>query len=80
MIDPATGWFKIVEMPTFDLNEVTAGNYGYIDKPSARFSQLFNNIWICRYPRPHKVMFDNIYQCKRDFTPSLKDFDIKLVF
>ena len=27
MIDPATGWFKIVKIPTFDLEEVTIGNY-----------------------------------------------------
>ena len=26
MIDPATGWFEIVEILTFDLNEVTVGN------------------------------------------------------
>ena len=26
MIDPATGWFKIFEMPTFNLDEVTASN------------------------------------------------------
>ena len=25
-IDPATGWFKIVEIPKFQHNEVTAGN------------------------------------------------------
>ena len=32
MIDPAKGWLKIVEIPTFDIDEVTAGNDGYIDK------------------------------------------------
>ena len=26
MIDPATGWFKFFDIPTFDLDEVTAGN------------------------------------------------------
>ena len=26
MIDPATGWFEIVEIPTFDLEEVTIFN------------------------------------------------------
>ena len=26
MIDPATGWFYIVEIPMFDLEEVTIGN------------------------------------------------------
>ena len=38
MIDLATGWFGIVEIPTFDLKEVTIGNDEYIDKSSARVS------------------------------------------
>ena len=38
IIDPATGWFEIVKIPTFDLNEVMAGNHEYIDKSSDRFS------------------------------------------
>ena len=79
MIDPATGWFDIVEILTFDLDEVTAGNDEYIDKSSDRVSQLFNNTWLCRYLRPRKVVFDNGSEFKQDFTPLLKDFDIKLV-
>ena len=59
MIDPATVWFKIVDILTFDLDEVTAGNDEYIDKSSARVSHLFNSAWMCRYPRPHKVLFDS---------------------
>ena len=43
IIDPATGWFKIVQIPTFDLEEVTIGNDEYIDESSARVSHLFNN-------------------------------------
>ena len=41
MIDPTTGWFDIVEIPTFDLDKVTAGNDEYIYKSSARVNQLF---------------------------------------
>ena len=59
MIDPATGWFKIFKIPAFNLDEVTLGNDEYIDKSSANVSQMFNNIWLFRYPRPHRVMFDN---------------------
>ena len=61
MIDLATGWFEIVEISTFYLEEVTIGNDEYICKSSARVSQLFNNTWLCRYPRPQKVVFDNGY-------------------
>ena len=32
MIDPDTGWFKIFEIPKFELKEVTLGNDEYIDK------------------------------------------------
>ena len=42
-IDPATGWFEIIEVPTFYLDELMVGNYEYIDKSSARVNQSFNN-------------------------------------
>ena len=77
VIDPATGWFKIVEIPTFDLEEVKIGNNEYTDKSSSRVSQLFNNTWICIYPRPRNVVFDNGSKFKLDFTPFLKDLYIK---
>ena len=77
MIDPATGWFETVEISIFDLGEATAGNDKYIDKSSARISQLFNNTWICRYPRPQKVLLDNRSEFERDINPLLKEFDIK---
>ena len=32
MIGPATGWFEIVEIPIFNLDEVAIFNYEYIDK------------------------------------------------
>ena len=79
MIEPATGWFEIVDIPTFELKEVTIGNDEYIDKSSVRVSQSFNNTWICIYPHPCKVVFDNGFEFKREFTTLLKDFDIKHV-
>ena len=60
MIKPATGWFEIVEIPVYDLDEVTIGNDEFIDKPSYMVSHLFNNTWLCRYSCPHKVMFEKI--------------------
>ena len=64
IIEPATGWLEIVEIPMFDLDEVTLVNYEYIYKSSDRVSQLFNNTWIFRYMRPRKVVFDNRYYFK----------------
>ena len=59
MINPATGWFDIVEIPTLYLDEDTTGNDEYIDKSSTRVTQLFNYTWLYIYPRPHQVVFDN---------------------
>ena len=79
MIDPAIIWFKISDIPIFDLEEVELGSDEYIYKSSAGVSQLFNNTWLCRYLRPRKVVFDNSSEFKWDFTPLLKYFDIKPV-
>ena len=57
MIGSATGWFKIVKFPRFDLDDSAYGNNKYMDKSSIRVIQLFNNTWLCRYPRPRKFMF-----------------------
>ena len=40
---------------------------------------MFNNTWLCRYLHLRKVVFDHGSEFKRDFTPLLKDFDIKPV-
>ena len=48
MIDLATGWFNIFEIPTFDLNDIALDNDEYIYKRSTRVSQIFNKPWICR--------------------------------
>ena len=64
MIDPATCWFGIVEIPTYNLHEFIGGNNEYINKPSAKVIQLFNNTWIFRYPCLCKVAFDNGYDFK----------------
>jgi hypothetical protein len=32
-----------------------------LDKHSARISQMFNQVWLSRYPRPNKVISNNGY-------------------
>jgi hypothetical protein len=44
MIDPATGWFEIVEA---------------INKSATSIQDLFHNTWLERYPRPQFIFFDN---------------------
>ena len=68
MIGLMTGWFKIVEIPMYNLYEVTGGNDEYIYKSSDRVGKLFNNTCIFRYSRQHRVVFDNRSEFKRDFT------------
>ena len=79
MINPARSWFKIVKVLTFNLDDVTVGNHEYIDKSYARIRQLLNSIWLWIYPCPCKGVFDNGYEFKQEFTPFLKDLDIKPV-
>jgi Integrase core domain. len=77
-IDPATGWFEKAEVPTYDLDEVKAGNKEYIDKTSARISLLFINYWLSRYPRPVEVVYDNRLRIlRRIFQPLIEDFNLK---
>ena len=53
-IDPASRRFEITKIP---------------DKSSARISQIFINIWLAKYPRPQKIIFDNGNDFKKDFLP-----------
>ena len=76
MIDLYTVWLEIVEVPCFDLDEVSRVNSEYIDKPSSSVSQLFNQTWLWMYPRPREVVFDNGSEFKQDFIPLLKYFSI----
>ncbi len=66
MIDPATSWFEIVELPTID-QEMTVPLVGkgkkvtfdkntkvaepHFDKKSAQISNLVYKTWFSRYPR-----------------------------
>ena len=43
-IDPATIWIEIAEIT---------------DKTSATMSLLLDRVWLSRYPRPDKIIFDN---------------------
>jgi hypothetical protein len=54
MIDPATGWFEIVEAT---------------NKSATSIQYLFHDIWLARYPRPQFMVFDNgsMDEFKREF-------------
>ena len=64
MIDPATSWFEIVELPVTEYNSaIPTGKKGckgtnthtqpkeaYFDKSSAQVISLMNKIWFSHYP------------------------------
>ena len=58
------GCFEIIEVPI-------------IDKSLACVSQLFNQAWLCMYPRPKRVRFDKCSEFKKNFIPLLNDFSVK---
>ena len=63
-IDPSMDQFEIVYVPS-------------IYKSPARAAQIFNQTWLCRYPRPRRVSFDNGSKLKNNFIMLLKDFVVK---
>ena len=73
MIDPATSWFEITELPISQPNELdiptgTKGHKGnnkhnqnkepYFDKLSATVSMLVNRTWFSRYPCSHYIIYE----------------------
>ena len=43
MIYPATGWFKIAQIP---------------NKPAAEITDITKKTWFTRYPLPQQIVFD----------------------
>jgi hypothetical protein len=62
MIDPATGWFEIVEAT---------------NKSATSIQDLFPNTWLSRYPRPQFIVFDNGGEIKREFKQMCDNYGIK---
>ena len=70
MVDPATGWFEIIELPLASVKCTRKGEEIIeivIDKSSAEISRLFNKQWLSRYPRSKYVIYDNGSEFKLHF-------------
>ncbi len=54
MMDPATNWFKIVELPVVEKPGSKISNLNvsteYFDKTSWKIARLVNKSWFCKYP------------------------------
>jgi len=81
MIDPATGWFEIIELPTTEVTYTRDKEEDIVevilDKSSACISQLFNKSWLSRYPRARYVTYDNGSEFKLHFRSLCDSFGIK---
>ncbi len=66
MIDPASSWFEVVELPTI-MQLMTRKVNGkertikeqIFDKSSDQISWLVNKIWLCRFPRCQNLIYNN---------------------
>jgi hypothetical protein len=84
MIDPASSWFEIVELPTI-YRLITKKENGkertiedeIFDKSSDQIARLVNNIWLCRYPRCRYLIYDNGSEFKLHFETLCDSYGIK---
>jgi hypothetical protein len=61
-IDPATGWFKCIEVP---------------NKESFTVMEAFNNHWLSRHPRLHRICFDNGTEFRSVFQEICSNYGLK---
>jgi len=62
-IDPATGWFEVVETHT---------------KTAEHIGKLLDRVWLCRYLRPIRCIYDNRKEfLGADFQEMLASYNIK---
>jgi hypothetical protein len=89
MINPATSWLEIVELPTVRVTVPKAGkgkkatcldytkDAEIFDKTSAQISNLVYKCWFSRYPRCCYMIYDNGSEFKLHFRELCKTYGIK---
>ena len=83
MIDPATSWFAIVELPIVEKPILSKGrrpsvkNKKIFDKTSKQIARLVNKSWFSRYPRCKNVIFDNGSEFKLYFQDLIESYGLK---
>jgi hypothetical protein len=87
MIDPASSWFEIVELPVVE--ETTTSSVKnkqdtdhntkdvYFNKSSSMISTLVNKTWFSRYPRCQYVIYDNGSEFKLHFESLCDTYGVK---
>jgi hypothetical protein len=84
MIDPASSWFEIVELPLVKrLTTMTVNGKAKIskelifDKSSNQIARLVNRIWLCRYRQCRYLIYDNGSEFKLHFETLCDSYGIK---
>ena len=87
MIDPASSWFEIVELPVVELPPTSSSKIkakthdktkdAYFDKSSSMISTLVNKTWFSRYPRCRHIIYDNGSEFKLHFEALCDSYGIK---
>ncbi len=84
MIDLASSWFEIVELPlvarltTRTVNGIeTVSKELIFDKSSNQIARLVNKIWLCRYPRCCHFIYNNGSEFKLHFETLCISYGIK---
>ena len=83
MIDPASSWFEIVELPiveqlcqqTVNGKELSIADEIF-DKTSESIAKLVNKTWLCRYPRCRYLIYNNGSEFKLHFKYLCESFGI----
>ncbi len=85
MINPASSWFKIVELPLakrLTTMKVTGkekvSEEPIFDKSSNQIARLVNKIWLCRYPRCHHLIYNNGSEFKLHFETLCESYGINV--
>jgi hypothetical protein len=84
MINPASSWFEIAELPVVkQLRQQRVNGKELLiadkilDKTSGRIAKLVNNTWLCRYPRCHHLIYNNGSEFKLHFKYLCESYSIK---
>ena len=64
IIDPVSSWIEICVIPEDDVS-------------SEKISQLFNDAWLSRYPRPTQITYDNGSEFKLCFQQLCREYGLK---
>jgi hypothetical protein len=84
MIDPASSWFKIAELPVVkQLCQQTVNGKELLiadeifDKTSEHIAKFVSKTWLCRYPQCCHLIYDNESEFKLHFKYLCESFGIK---